>query len=162
MAKPLVSILMNCYNGEKYLEESLNSVIQQTYENWELVFWDNQSCDNSAKIFKSYSDKRLKYFLAKNHSGLGEARKRAFEHLKGKFVAVLDTDDIWYPTKIEKQLQYFDDIDVGLVISNAYFFNEIKKIKIYKEKYFQGWVFNKLLENYYVCLVTLLLALLLA
>ena len=65
MENPLISILMNCYNGEKFLFDSINSVISQTYENWELVFWDNRSTDNSKKIFKSYKDKRLKYFLSK-------------------------------------------------------------------------------------------------
>ena len=63
---PLISIIMNCYNGEKYLQESLDSVINQTYKNWELIFWDNQSKDKSSEIFKSYKDKRLKYFLIKN------------------------------------------------------------------------------------------------
>ena len=60
--KPLVSIIMNCFNGETYLNESIKSVLSQTYENWELIFWDNQSIDSSAKIFKSYEDKRFEYF----------------------------------------------------------------------------------------------------
>ena len=53
---PLISIIMNCYNGEKYLQEALDSVINQTYKNWELIFWDNQSTDQSAEIFNSYVD----------------------------------------------------------------------------------------------------------
>ena len=61
LADPLVSILMNCYNGEKYLHEAIDSVLAQTYKNWELIFWDNRSSDRSAEIFKSYNDKRLKY-----------------------------------------------------------------------------------------------------
>ena len=156
MEKPLISILMNCYNGEEFLHDSITSVLNQTYENWELVFWDNKSNDGSEKDFKSYSDKRLKYYLSKDHSELGEARRRAYKHLKGDFVAVLDTDDIWYPSKLEKQVSCFNDPDVGIVISNAYFFNEIKKTVIYINPPSQGWVFNKLLENYYVCLATLM------
>ena len=54
MKSPLISIVMNCHNGEKYLKDSLNSIINQTYENWELIFWDNKSTDNSAKILKSF------------------------------------------------------------------------------------------------------------
>ena len=73
--QPLVSIIMNCYNGGKYLKESLNSIIDQTYKNWELIFWDNCSTDNSVEIFKKYSDNRFKYFLSTNHSILYEARK---------------------------------------------------------------------------------------
>ena len=53
---PLVSIIMNCYNGEKYLSEALDSVLEQTYQNWELIFWDNQSVDKSAEIFKNYGN----------------------------------------------------------------------------------------------------------
>ena len=67
-SKPLVSILMNCYNGEKFLREAIESVLAQTYNNWELIFWDNQSTDRSAEIFKSYFDKRLKYFYALKHT----------------------------------------------------------------------------------------------
>ena len=68
--KPLVSIIINCFNGEKYLREAINSVIAQSYENWEIIFWDNKSTDKSAKIFQSYNDKRLRYFLAPFHTEL--------------------------------------------------------------------------------------------
>ena len=61
--QPLVSIIMNCYNGEVYLAESVKSVLSQTYKNWELIFWDNKSVDKSAEIFKSYKDKRFKYYF---------------------------------------------------------------------------------------------------
>ena len=107
MEKLLISILMNCYNGEEYLHEAITSVLNQTYNNWELVFWNNRSNDGSEKIFKSFSDKRLKYYLSQDHSKLGEARRRAFKYLKGDFIAVLDTDDIWYPSKIRKTNRLF-------------------------------------------------------
>ena len=60
----LVSVIMNCYNGDSYLRESINSVLSQTYKNWELIFWDNRSEDKSAEIFKEYKDERFKYFGA--------------------------------------------------------------------------------------------------
>ena len=63
MNKPIVSILMNCYNGEKYLHKSLDSILSQTLDNWELIFWDNQSTDKSALIFKKYKDKDLDTYL---------------------------------------------------------------------------------------------------
>ena len=62
---PLVSIIINCYNGEKYLAEAINSIYAQTYKNWEIIFWDNASIDNSANIAKSY-DKKLKYYRSYN------------------------------------------------------------------------------------------------
>ena len=60
--EPLVSIIINCFNGEKYLRKCIESVISQTYKNWEIIFWDNKSSDRSAQIFKSYKDTRLKYY----------------------------------------------------------------------------------------------------
>ena len=62
--KPLVSVIMNCHNGETFLKESLKSLLFQTYSNWELIFWDNLSEDNSKKILNEFSDKRIKYFLS--------------------------------------------------------------------------------------------------
>ena len=63
--KPEISIIMNCHNGEKFLAEAINSVLNQTYKNWELIFWNNSSSDQSEKIFKSFKDKRLRYFYTK-------------------------------------------------------------------------------------------------
>ncbi len=67
---PKISVVMNCYNGEKYLYKSIKSVVGQTYKNWELIFWDNNSIDNSYKIFKKFKDKRLKYFRSKSYQKL--------------------------------------------------------------------------------------------
>ena len=115
MSKPLVSIIMNCYNGDKYLNEALQSIINQTYKNWELIFWDNLSSDNSKKIFKKYNDKRFKYFLAEKHTVLYEARNLAIKEAKGEFIAFLDTDDIWLNEKIEEQIKLFSNQNIGLV-----------------------------------------------
>ena len=79
MAEPLVSILMNCYNGEKYLREAIESVLSQTFQNWGLIFWDNRSTDRSADIFKEYKDLRLKHYLAPEHTDLGGGRAKAFQ-----------------------------------------------------------------------------------
>lgn len=156
-SEPLVSILMNCYNGERYLKEAIDSVLCQTYQNWELIFWDNQSTDHSKEIFHSYDDQRLKYFLAPEHTDLGGARARAFRHLVGEFVAVLDADDVWMPKKLEKQIPLFDDPEVGIVISDALFFNDRTEKALYGGRYPPtGWVFEKLLAKYFVSLTTLI------
>ena len=68
---------MNCYNGQKYLQEALDSIINQTYKHWELIFWDNQSTDQSREIFHRYDDARFRYFLAPEHTDLGGGRARA-------------------------------------------------------------------------------------
>lgn len=154
--EPLVSVLMNCYNGERYLREAIESVLSQTYQNWELVFWDNQSTDKSADIFKSYQDSRLKYHYAPTHTDLGGGRANAWPHLKGEFIAFLDADDLWLPEKLTKQIPLFADEKVGIVISDAVFFNGEKERKLYGENLpEEGWVFRNLLKKYNICLQTL-------
>lgn len=156
--EPKVSVLINCYNGEKYLREALDSVLFQSYQNWEIVFWDNRSSDRSAEIFKSYRDERFKYFLAPEHTDLGGGRAKAWEKISGDFVAVLDSDDVWLPSKLEKQIPLFDDIEVGIVISDTLFFNESREETLYAGKYPPtGWVFDQLLTAYFVSLETLVI-----
>ena len=127
---------MNCYNGQRYLRESLNSVLKQTYQNWELIFWDNCSTDNSSSILEEFNDKRFKYFLANQHTTLYQARNLAIQKSNGTFIAFLDTDDIWLPNKLEKQIPLFDDNSVGLVYGNCWLFNSknIIKKKIFSKK----------------------------
>lgn len=100
---PLVSIIMNCYNCEKFLREAIDSVYAQTYDNWEIIFWDNASTDNSLEIAKSY-DSKLKSYHVNELSPLYTARNMALEHVKGKVVAFLDCDDIWLNDKLERQI----------------------------------------------------------
>ena len=158
MDEPLVSVIMNCFNGEEYLSEALDSVLEQTYDNWELVFWDNLSTDRSSNIFHSIDDSRFYYFLAEDHTNLGQARAEAWNKAKGEFVAILDVDDIWLPTKLEKQLKLFRDPSVGMVISDTFFFTENRKWKLYgKNIPASGYVFNNLLADYFVSLETLVL-----
>ena len=149
--EPLVSIMMNCYNGEKYIREAIESVLAQTFQNWELIFWDNQSIDQSANIFKSYKDPRLKYFLSPEHTDLGGGRANAFQHLTGEFIAILDTDDIWLPKKLEKQVPLFETPEIGIVICDTLFFNEKTEKALYGNKPpHTGSVFEKLMTNYFV------------
>ncbi len=89
----LISVVMNCYNGERFLRQAIESVIGQGWKNWELIFWDNQSTDRSAEIFRSYHDPRLKYFCARKHTFLSEARSLALKKASGDFYAFLDVDD---------------------------------------------------------------------
>ena len=149
--QPLISIVINCYNGSKYLAKTIDSIFEQTYENWEIIFWDNRSTDRSAEIFKSYNDLRLKYFLAHEHTDLGSGRAKAFKYLKGEFVAILDVDDIWLPKKLEKQVPLFEDTEIGIVISDTFFFNEKTEKALYGKKLpLTGSVFEKLMTNYFV------------
>jgi glycosyltransferase involved in cell wall biosynthesis len=101
---PLVSVIMNCYNGEKYLKEAIDSVLKQTYTNWELIFWDNQSTDDSPIIVKSYDDKRICYYYSESNKPLSAARNLAIQKANGEYVAFLDSDDVWLPEKLQKQI----------------------------------------------------------
>ena len=149
---PLISVIMNCYNGEKYLTESINSLISQTHKNWELIFWDNQSIDSSAKIFKSYKDKRFRYFYSSEHTSLYKARNLAIEKCRGDFIAFLDVDDLWSKEKLELQMPYFDNPEVGVVFSNLWMLkkNTTKKKLYINRKLPRGKIYNKLIENYNV------------
>ena len=103
-SNPLVSIIMNCHNGEKYLETSLPSIFEQNYKNWEVIFWDNSSTDNSKAILKKFSDKRIKYFYSKKFNSLYKSRNLAITKAKGKYLCFLDVDDQWKYDKLFKQV----------------------------------------------------------
>ena len=158
---PLVSIIMNCYNGEQYLDESLSSLLKQTYQNWELIFWDNISVDNSKKIFEKYKDKRFKYFIADKHSILYHARNLAIQKASGEYIAFLDTDDIWLEDKLDKQIKLFSDDSVGLVYGNYWRYNEsgfFKKKKLASKKPLPyGKITDTLLKEYSVGILTVVI-----
>jgi len=151
--EPLVSIIMNCYNGEKYLREAIDSVTNQTYKNWEIIFWDNKSTDKSAKIFKGYKDKRLKYYCASTYANiLYKARNYALKKAQGDFIAFLDVDDWWSSDKLEKQIPLFEDSTIGLVYGNLWrFFEKKNKKKIYRKKILPtGMILNDLMHDYVI------------
>ena len=159
--QPLVSIIMNCYNGQVYLEEALNSVVNQTYKNWELIFWDNISTDGSFKIFSKYKDGRFRYFYSDEHTILYKARNLAIKKASGTLIAFLDTDDAWLPDKLEKQVPLFNDTSVGIVYGNCWIVNEnniIKSKKIFsKKKLEKGMITRSLLDDYKVSLLTIII-----
>ena len=133
--KPLISIIINCFNGEKYLNEDLLSVLNQSYNNWEVIFWNNKSTDSSANIYKSYKDKRFRYFHANEHTTLYKARNLAIEKSRGEFISFLDVDDLWDKRKLELQIHYFKNPDVGVVFSNLWMLKKNKeKKKLYIKK----------------------------
>ena len=154
LKNPLVSIIVNCYNGEQYLRKTLQSIADQTYTNWELIFWDNQSIDNSKKIFLEFKDDRFKYFFAPNHTVLPIARNKAVEKSNGQIIAFLDTDDWWISDKLENQIIYFRDEKVGLVHSNLYLFYEnTNKKKIFqKKKIRSGFITKDLCKKYNIAI----------
>jgi glycosyltransferase involved in cell wall biosynthesis len=129
MQSKLVSVLMTCYNGGQFLEDSLNSLLSQTYANWELIFVNNCSTDKSEQIIKNIKDERIKYFKTDEILNLGSVRNLALSKGNGDFFCFLDTDDIWDEKKLYSQLDAFEANKNIEILGCSYFkFSEKKKI----------------------------------
>jgi glycosyltransferase involved in cell wall biosynthesis len=150
---------MNCHNGEKFLEQSIKSIISQSYKKWELIFWDNCSTDNSKTILKKIKDKRIKYFKSKKYSTLYRARNIAIKKAKGKYIAFLDTDDWWHKTKLEEQIKFLKkNKKYQIICTNFYlYFQNTNKFKKCYSNLPSGLITQKLLNNYSVGISTVLL-----
>jgi len=146
----LVSIVMNCYNSDEYLKESIESILNQTYKNFEIIFWDNKSTDNSAKIINSYNDKRIKYYMTPKFTLLGEARNLAVEKCSGEWIGFLDCDDIYDKNKI---LYSLDGLDESKLENVSLIYTKTKVIdsrgyQVSKmDKVFSGDIHNLLLTK---------------
>ena len=109
----LVSIVVPVYNAEKFLKDTIKTVTNQTYENWELLLVDDCSTDKSVKIIMEYQqkDKRIKLFLNSKNSGAAISRNKGIEESRGRYIAFLDADDLWEPKKLEKQVAFMQEKD---------------------------------------------------
>ncbi len=154
---PLISIVMNCYNSDQFLKEAIDSIYAQTYTNWEIIFWDNASTDNSAAIAKSY-DERVKYYFVSETTPLGEARNLALINATGKYVAFLDCDDLYEPEKLQKQVLLMEMGDFVYCYGGAIVVNEqnheINRVIINNNS---GNIFGKLLKRYDVNMQTVMI-----
>jgi glycosyltransferase involved in cell wall biosynthesis len=115
---PRVSVIMNVRNGASFLREALDSVVAQTFPDWELIVWDDCSTDDSSIIVAEYRDPRIRYFLSSEETPLGEARNNAIRQAKGEWLAFLDQDDVWLPRKLQQQMALADD-QTGLIYGRA-------------------------------------------
>lgn len=105
----LVSIIMPSYNTAKYISDSINSVLYQTYKNWELIIVDDCSTDNTDEVVKPFlSDNRIRYLKNEKNSGAAVSRNYALREAKGKWIAFLDSDDLWEKDKLEKQISFME------------------------------------------------------
>ena len=155
-----ISIIQNCFNGEKFLEKSLSSIKNQTYQNYELIFLDNCSDDKSKEIFEKYKDPKFKYFKTDKKLKLYEARNLAISKSKGEYIAFLDVDDWWEPSKLFHQVKILNDnLDVDVVYSNYYVFNENLKLKKKNSKKLlpNGFIIDDLIKEYKIGILTTML-----
>ena len=102
----LVSIIMPSWNTERFIAETIQSVIDQTYTNWELLIVDDCSTDNTDEVVASFKDERIKYFHNEKNSGAALTRNKAMREAKGEWIAFLDSDDLWTPEKLEHQIDF--------------------------------------------------------
>lgn len=154
---PKFSILMNCYNGEKYLQRALDSVFAQTYSDWEIIFVDNQSTDNSVAIAEAFGSK-VHVYRTNVFCQLGQARNIGLKHCTGQFVAFLDVDDLWMPSKLQVALDAFESEKIDFFYSDFDFIDEFGSI-ISRRKSFQAGMISAqdLLKNYQVNFQSLVL-----
>ncbi|WP_299238949.1 glycosyltransferase family 2 protein [Sulfurihydrogenibium sp.] len=137
--KDLVSVIMPNYNRAKYISEAIESVISQTYPIWELMIIDDCSTDNSVNIIEEYvaKDERIKLIRLPKNSGPAIARNTGIEVASGRYIAFLDSDDVWLPYKLEKQVKFMRENNLSLVYSAYYIIDKygfVKGIRNIKEK----------------------------
>lgn len=122
MVDGLVSVIMPSWNTGRFIAKSIQTVLAQTYTNWELLIVDDCSTDDTDKIVATFSDPRIRYFKNVKNSGAALTRNRAIREAHGEWIAFLDSDDLWEPQKLEKQLTFMNE--------NGYVFSYHEYVKI--------------------------------
>ncbi len=135
--KPKISVLMPVYNGEQFLDKSINSILNQTFNNFEYIIINDGSTDDSLKIIESYEDSRIKIINFSKNMGIAAALNNGLNIAKGDYIARQDQDDISHPERFMLQVEYLKNNDVDLVDANFIFIDENDKyIQDYEKRYF--------------------------
>lgn len=123
----LISIITPVYNAERFIEETIKSVLSQTYERWEMIIVDDISTDSTVKILEKYTkiDHRIKFFVLSEKGGASLARNKAIREAKGEYIAFLDADDLWKPEKLEKQLMFMKEQNIDFCYHNYSLIDEV-------------------------------------
>lgn len=172
MEEPLVTVIVPAYNHERYVEDCLKSIIGQTYENLEIIVFNDGSKDSTDKIIRNFirGQKRKIQYISKDNEGLCKTLNKGLKLSKGKYIAIIASDDMWIPNKIEEQVKFMEkNINVGLIFSDAYFFKTDTETKLMKysdykprlRKYFKNYIQNAnlyeelLIENLVIALTVM-------
>lgn len=123
----LVSIIMPSYNTAKFIEETIHSVLAQTYTNWELIIVDDCSTDHTDAVVASFTDPRIRYIKNEKNSGAAVSRNRALREAKGRWIAFLDSDDLWLPEKLERQIAFMKEKGCAFSYTNYVEIDECSK-----------------------------------
>ena len=128
--QPLVSVIMPCYNMERFIADTMRSVISQTFANWELLITDDGSTDGTVALIQSLAenDSRIRLFsIDPQKTGIAPARNFCIKNAKGRYFAFLDADDLWHPDKLQRQLQFMQDHHVGFCYTAYDLVDEVGK-----------------------------------
>jgi len=160
MKQELVSVIINSFNGARFLEKSINSVLNQTYKNLEIIFWDNASTDKTKQKIKMFSDARLKPIFSTSFKKLYDAKHQAILNSNGKYLAFLDVDDWWSPDKLLKQIKMMEIEQTNISCTNYWIVNENKNYikKAFKMRNKKNNSFDFALQKYFVGMSSLIIS----
>lgn len=149
---PLVTVITPVYNAEKFISDTINCVRNQTYHNWEMILVDDVSSDSSVEIIKDFMklDNRIKLIQLQENSGAAVARNTAIEAAGGRYIAFLDSDDLWYSNKLERQIQFMQDHGYAFTFTGYRLMSENgellnKVIQVPKEIDYNGYLKNTII-----------------
>ena len=156
---PLISVIVNCHNGAKYLKTCIKSILNQKYKNFEIIFFDNCSTDNSKEVINQFKDSRIKYHFSKKKLPLYKARNRAIKKSSGPLIAFLDVDDWWDPKYLSSKKNFFINKGYDYFYTNVLVYHEKKNnfIKYNKFDLPSGKIFNYLAKNYFIIISGLII-----
>ncbi len=144
---PEVSIITPCYNSSEFLEETINSVINQTFTDWEWIITDDKSTDHSIDIIKKYNDPRIQLIISNKNGGAGHARNQSLEKATGRYITFLDADDYWEPNFLEEMVNFMKKENAEIAYSNYARCNEQLVPQIEDFKADKTVTFNNLLKT---------------
>ncbi len=166
--KDLISIVLTYYNRQEFIEAQLDSLLFQTYKNWELIIVDDCSTDGAAEIIKKFIqdhlDKKIVYLRNEKNIGLAKNFEKGLQFASGQYIAVCDSDDVWFPDKLEKELEFLKKGNFGMVYSDLVVVD--KNLKIIKKSFVKNYLsffsnprddsFDELLEDNHITAPTIL------
>ncbi|MFD2100206.1 glycosyltransferase family 2 protein [Flagellimonas iocasae] len=152
----MVSIITPVFNSQKYISECITSVINQTYDNWEHILIDDCSTDGSDEIIKNFSkiDKRIKYYALERNGGAGVARNKAIELAKGRYIAFLDSDDLWTPDKLERQIEFMVKNKYSFSYTDYFVITDDREHPLFRRSAPNRVSYTKMLRNDYIGCLT--------
>jgi len=149
LKKALVSVIINCFNGEEYLSDCIDSILCSSYHNFEIIFFDNASTDNSLKVVNAYSDSRIKKCIRKSNVPLGLARKEALKLTNGELICFLDVDDILDSNAFKNYIDVWEETSFDVFYGGIYRINATSEtIGSYKPLRNTNVLADDLLKNF--------------